>query len=105
MDLQDKGGKELGDLSLRDRVTPRLNLEATSLQTLISWKLEELHEPVYTCKLTKGGAHPVPGETLPCPKVQHPHTGISTGTVYSYMCIVQVPVLVHVQRQEQRKVY
>ena len=48
-----RGEKELGDLSLRDRVTPRLNLEATSLQTLISWKLEELHEPVYTCKLTK----------------------------------------------------
>ena len=53
MDLQDKGGKGLGGLSLRDRVTPRLNLEATSLQTLISWKLEELHEPVFTCKLTK----------------------------------------------------
>ena len=41
-----RGDEELGDLSVRDRVTPRLNLEATSLQTLIPWKLEELHEPV-----------------------------------------------------------
>ena len=40
---------ELGDLSLRDMVTSRLTIEATSLQALISWKLEELHEPVYTC--------------------------------------------------------
>ena len=51
--LQKRGEEDLGDLTVRDRVTPRLNLEATSLQTLIPWKLEDLHEPVYTCKLTK----------------------------------------------------
>ena len=51
--LKIRGEEELGDLRVRDRVSPRLNLEATSLQTLIPWKLEELHEPVYTCKLTK----------------------------------------------------
>ena len=36
------GEKELGNLRVRDWVTPRLKLDATSLQTLISWKLEEL---------------------------------------------------------------
>ena len=63
-----RGGKELGDLSLRDRVTPRLNLKATSLQTLISWKLEELHEPVYTCKLTKEELNQYLEKPYPVPK-------------------------------------
>ena len=49
------------------------------------------------------GAQPVPGDALPCPQIQHPHTGFSTGTVYSYLCNVQVPFLVQVQRQEQKK--
>ena len=43
-----RGDDEQGDLSWRDKVTPGLNQEVASLQTLISWKLEELHEPVYT---------------------------------------------------------
>ena len=51
--LEIRGEEQLGDMSVRDRITPKLNLQATSLQTLIPWKLEELHEPVYTCKLSR----------------------------------------------------
>ena len=51
--LEIRGDEQLGDMSVRDRITPKLNLLATSLQTLILWKLEELHEPVYTCKLSR----------------------------------------------------
>ena len=68
LQLAIRGEEELGDLSLRDRVTPRLNLEATSLQTLISWNLKELHEPVYTCKLTKGDLIQYLEKPFPVPK-------------------------------------
>ena len=36
---------------MRPRRTPLLNLEATSLTSLIAW--EDVHEPVFTTSLTK----------------------------------------------------
>lgn len=51
--LKIRGKSELGDMSVRPRKTPRLNLNSTSLQSIIPWKIEECHEPVFTCKLTK----------------------------------------------------
>jgi len=43
--LKLRGGREFGDNSLRPRITPKLNLSATSLTTLISWEgnLQPLH--------------------------------------------------------------
>ena len=66
--LKIRGEEELGDLSVRDRVSPRLNLEATSLQTLIPWKLKELHEPVYTCKLDREQLTQILEKPFPVPK-------------------------------------
>ena len=40
-------------MSVRQRITPKPNLNATSFQQLISWKENELDEPVFTCSLTK----------------------------------------------------
>ena len=49
--LSIRGGQKMGDSSLRPRVLPYLNILATSLEDLISWK--EAREPVIACKLTK----------------------------------------------------
>ena len=35
------------------RITPKLNLTATTLQKFISWQLDQLQEPVFTCSLTR----------------------------------------------------
>ena len=53
MILKVRGKREFGDLSVRDRRTPKLNLKATTLQNMIPWDLKEVHEPVYTCKLSR----------------------------------------------------
>jgi hypothetical protein len=53
MIMKVRGKKEFGDLSVRDRKTPKLNLQATTLQNMITWKVREVHEPVYTCKLSR----------------------------------------------------
>ena len=49
--LKLRSGREFGDNSLRPRITPKLNLSATSLPTLISWK-ENVQEPSFTCSLS-----------------------------------------------------
>ena len=46
-----RGGREFGDNSLRPRITPKLNLSATSLTTLISWE-GNVQEPSFTCSLS-----------------------------------------------------
>ena len=40
-------------ICLSDKGTPKLNLNATTLKTLITWKIAECDEPVFTCKMTK----------------------------------------------------
>ena len=40
---------EYGDSSPRARVTPKLNLDASSLTDLITWKAGEVLEPSLTC--------------------------------------------------------
>ena len=47
-----RNGKEIGDLSVRYRKTPKLNLKATTLQDLVSWTNGDIHEPVFTCSLS-----------------------------------------------------
>ena len=41
-----------GDTKVRPRKTPYLNMDATTLSTLISWKLD-IHEPIFTCYLSR----------------------------------------------------
>ncbi|KAG0724306.1 hypothetical protein GWK47_040839 [Chionoecetes opilio] len=50
--LKLRAGEEYGDTSVRPRITPKLNLSATSLQTLISWQPSQVHEPAFTCSLS-----------------------------------------------------
>ena len=50
--LKLRNGDEYGDNSVRPRVTPKLNLSATSLTNLISWKEDEVQEPAFTCSIT-----------------------------------------------------
>ena len=47
-----RGGSEFGDNSLRPRITPKLDLSATSLTTLISWAPGKVQEPSFTCSLS-----------------------------------------------------
>ena len=47
--LQLRGGDEFGDSSVRPRTNPKLNLSATSLTRLITWREGEVHEPSFTC--------------------------------------------------------
>ena len=51
--LKLRGESEFGDNSLRPRVTPKLNLSATSLISLISWKPGQVQEPSFTCNISK----------------------------------------------------
>ena len=51
--LNIRGASEYGDISVRPRKTPKLNLDATSLQSLIPWAAEDIHEPIFTCSLTQ----------------------------------------------------
>ena len=44
-----RGKEEYGDNRVRPRRTPKLNLSATSLTKLISWKKDEVQEPSFTC--------------------------------------------------------
>ena len=80
--LEIRGEEQLGDMSVRDRITPKLNLQATSLQTLIPWKLEELHEPVYTCKLSREQLSQILEKPFPVPKYSI-HTQVKAHCKYS----------------------
>ena len=44
---------EYGSMLPRPRRTPELNFKAKRVQDLILWDKEHIHEPVFTCKLTK----------------------------------------------------
>ena len=51
--LKLRGDREFGDTEVRPRITPKLNLTATTLQELISWQPGQVQEPVFTCSLTR----------------------------------------------------
>ena len=51
--LHIRGPFELGNTSPRDRITPDLNFEATSLRDLILWDKTTSYEPIFTCKMNK----------------------------------------------------
>ena len=51
--LDIRGTNEYGDTSVRPRRTPKLNLDATTLQSLISWNVEDCYEPIFTCNLSQ----------------------------------------------------
>ena len=36
---------------MRAQITPKLNMSASSLQTMISWQPGQVHEPVFICSL------------------------------------------------------
>ena len=49
--LKLRAGVEYGDTRVRPQVTPKLNMSASSRQTMISWQLGQLHESVSTSSL------------------------------------------------------
>jgi hypothetical protein len=51
--LKLRGYSEYADTSVRPRVTPKLNLSATSLTKLITWKAGKVDEHVLTCSMTR----------------------------------------------------
>lgn len=51
--LHIRGPFELGNTLPRDRITPNLNFEATSLRDLILWDKTTSYEPIFTCKMNK----------------------------------------------------
>ena len=50
--LRKRGDDEFGDLNVRPHRTPKINLEATTLASLISWE-NDIHEPVFTAGLSR----------------------------------------------------
>ena len=77
--LKIRGNKELGDMSVRPRKTPKLNLNATTIKTLITWKIAECVEPVFTYKMTKEELNESLDRPLKVPK-------FSTHTEYRKVC-------------------
>ena len=51
--LKVRGDSDMGDMRRRDRVTPYLRMEATTLSGMIDWEKDTVHEPVFSCSLTK----------------------------------------------------
>ena len=83
MILKIRGESELGDLSVRPRLMPQLNLKATTLQNMITWKLKEAHEPIFTCKLTKEELNEILHKPFDVPK-------FSIHTQSTERCVKQV---------------
>ena len=52
-----RGVNEYEDMSVCPRITPKINLSATSLIKLIKWKPGQVAEPVFTCNLSKQEIH------------------------------------------------
>ena len=50
--LKLRGHQTYGDISTRPRVTPKINLSATSLIKLISWNTGHIVEPAFTCSMS-----------------------------------------------------
>ena len=46
------GSSEFGDISVRERINPKLNRYATKLVDLIDWSYD-IHEPLLTCSMSK----------------------------------------------------
>ena len=51
--LKKRGKSELGDMSVRPRITPKLNILATTLTKMVNWKPGDVQESVFTCRLSK----------------------------------------------------
>ena len=45
-----RGDKAFGEMGVRKHLTPKLNLSARDLISLISWE-NDVHEPVFTCSI------------------------------------------------------
>ena len=50
--LERRGEKNFGDITVRPRRTPVIDLQGTSLINLISWKTD-VHEPVFSARLSR----------------------------------------------------
>ena len=51
--LEIRGPFNLGNPSFRERITPQLNFEATTLKDLILWDETTPYEPIFTCNMSK----------------------------------------------------
>ena len=47
-----RNGLDTGDMSVRPRKTPIINMLAKDLKSLVSWESEKVYEPVFTCSLS-----------------------------------------------------
>ena len=70
--LERRGEEQYGDTRVRARRTPDINFSASSISDLISWN-RDIHEPSFTCSLTKEQVEglkdtpfPAPDFPLPC---------------------------------------
>ena len=50
--LQARRDRDMGDMSVRPRRTPKMNLDDVVLQELIPWNIKDCHESVFTCSLS-----------------------------------------------------
>ena len=70
-----RGKREFGDTSVRPRITPKLNLSATSLQKMISWKSGQIEEPVFTCSMSNEEIKMIIDQPFDVPKYSiHTHS-------------------------------
>ena len=60
----------MGDIHVRDRVTPILNMDATTLIGLIDWDMDTIHEPVLAASLLRQRFSRVLGQRLEWTKVR-----------------------------------
>ena len=51
--LKKRGDQEFGDMSVRKRTNPKINMDATNLRDLIRWDSGEVSEPSFTCPKPK----------------------------------------------------
>ena len=88
--LKIRGDSDLGDIRPRDRVTPFLVMEATTLIGLIDWDKDTVHEPVFSCKLTQAEIQHIVEKPMDIP--YYPlHTQSTERAVKQVNCLDNLP--------------
>ena len=64
--LERRGEEQYGDTRVRSRRTPDINFSASSISDLISWD-RDIHEPSFTCSLTKEQIKELEDTPFPAP--------------------------------------
>ena len=64
--VERRGEEQYGDTRVRARRTPDINFSASSISDLISWD-RDIHEPSFTCSLTKEQVEGLKDTPFPAP--------------------------------------